>query len=356
MGNFWKSDWDGVRARHIAWWEHRGFVVSTQAPADNPHANIPKPATPETLEQEWITPEYRARKAEYDLSRTYFGGEAYPYYDTHIGPGSLALMLGSHPSFTDDSVWYHPCFDDLENAPSLLFDPNQLWFQRQRALLEHGMAISDGRFLVGMPDLIENMDTVASLRGAESLMFDLIEQPDVVKRLIAEINQVYFDVFDALYQIIRDEWGGNAFSAFRIWGPGKTGKVQCDASAMFSPKMFAEFVAPSLSEQCAWLDYSMYHLDGTQAVVHLDQLLAIESLHAIEWTPQAGIESGGDPRWYPLYRRILDAGKSVQAVGVLPEEVLPLLDATGGTGMFIIADAQTEAEARSLIESVERRR
>ncbi|MBK8021768.1 MAG: hypothetical protein IPK19_10160 [Chloroflexi bacterium] len=90
--------------------------MSTQAPADTPHANIPKPATPETLEQEWITPEYRTRKAEYDLSRTYFGGEAYPYYDTHIGPGSLALMLGSHPSFTDDSVWYHPCFDDLENA------------------------------------------------------------------------------------------------------------------------------------------------------------------------------------------------------------------------------------------------
>ncbi|MBK8021769.1 MAG: hypothetical protein IPK19_10165 [Chloroflexi bacterium] len=65
---------------------------------------------------------------------------------------------------------------------------------------------------------------------------------------------------------------------------------------------------------------------------------------------------GRRPALVSLYRRILDAGKSVQAVGVLPEEVLPLLDATGGTGMFIIADAQTEAEARSLIESVERRR
>lgn len=356
MGNFWKPDWDTVRARHIAWWEHTGFVVSTQAPADHPHAAVAKPASPETLEQAWITPEYRARKAEYELSQTYFGGEAFPYFDAHIGPGSLALMLGSRASYTDESVWYEACLDDLENAPPLRFDPDDLWFRRHVALLEYGMAISEGRFLVGMPDLIENMDTLASLRGAETLMFDLIEQPDVIKRMIREINQVYFEVFSALHQIIRDAWGGNAFSAFRIWGPGKTGKVQCDASAMFSPRMFAAFVVPALAEQCAWLDYSMYHLDGTQAVVHLDQLLEIEALDAIEWTPQAGIETGGSPRWYPLYRRILDAGKSVQAVGVLPDEVLPLLDATGGTGMFIIADAQTEAQARSLTEAVERLR
>ena len=37
-----------------------------------------------------------------------------------------------------------------------------------------------------------------------------------------------------------------------------------------------------------------------------------------------------------MYRRILDAGKSVQAVGVKPEEVVPLLDAVGGEGMYVM--------------------
>ena len=83
--------------------------------------------------------------------------------------------------------------------------------------------------------------------------------------------------------------------------------MQCDASAMFSSAMFDDFVVPALTEQCRWLDYSLYHLDGTQAMHHLDSLLAIEALDAIEWTPQAGIESGGHPRWYPLYKRIIDA-------------------------------------------------
>ena len=114
-----------------------------------------------------------------------------------------------------------------------------------------------------------------------------------------------------------------------IWGPDKTAKVQCDAAAMISPAMLAEFVVPALTEQCEWLDYSMFHLDGTQCIPHLDILLEIDALNAVKWTPQAGIEDGGDPRWYDLYRRVLAADKSIQAVRVLPHEVIPLLENVG---------------------------
>ncbi len=69
---------------------------------------------------------------------------------------------------------------------------------------------------------------------------------------------------------------------------------------------------------------------------HLDSLLNIAALDAIEWTPQAGIETGGDPRWYDLYRRILEAGKSVQVVGATTAEIRPLLDAIGSKGVYIM--------------------
>ena len=49
----------------------------------------------------------------------------------------------------------------------------------------------------------------------------------------------------------------------------KAGWATIDASAMFSTPMFRRFVAPALTAQCEWLDYSLYHLDGTQAVHHL---------------------------------------------------------------------------------------
>jgi hypothetical protein len=139
---------------------------------------------------------------------------------------------------------------------------------------------------------------------------------------------------------------------FNIWGTGRTAKVQCDASAMFSPAMFARFVLPALRAQCDWLDYSLYHLDGTAAIRHLDALLEIESLNAIEFTPEPTVPQGGSPRWVPMYRKILAAGKSVQAIQMTPEEVVPLLDAVGGKGMFIMTEARTEDDARRLEEQV----
>lgn len=47
---------------------------------------------------------------------------------------------------------------------------------------------------------------------------------------------------------------------------------------------------------------------------HLDQLLSIKSLKAIEWTPEAGKPGEADPCRFPMYRKILEAGKSVQIV------------------------------------------
>jgi hypothetical protein len=119
---------------------------------------------------------------------------------------------------------------------------------------------------------------------------------------------------------------------------------------MISPPMFREFVVPYLDEQCAWLDYAMYHLDGTQAIPQLRNLLACEHLDAIEWTPQAGLPGGGSPRWYDLYREIKAAGKSVQAIGVAFDEVEPLLDAVGHEGMYVMTSAASEADARRLLK------
>jgi hypothetical protein len=122
---------------------------------------------------------------------------------------------------------------------------------------------------------------------------------------------------------------------------------------MFSPKMFAQFVVPALTAQCEWLDHSMFHVDGHQCIPHLDLLLEIEALDAIEWTPDPQVPWGGDPRWYPMYRRILDAGKSVQAVGVQPDEVAPLLDAVGGAGMYIVARVKNEADLETIVRAAE---
>jgi hypothetical protein len=366
-----RPNWRLLRERYTNWWQRKGYIVHILAPRDHASADPTHPQAPfyhlmggldttvvdadeAAIVHAWIDAPSRARAADRYLTGICFEGNAFPYFDTQLGPGNLATFLGSAPRFFVDTVWYAPCIDDLEAHPPLQVSPDNPWLQRQKAILEAGMTVSAGRYPVSMPDLVENLDVLASLRGTQKLMVDMIERPAVVEARLAEINQAYFEVFAQCYDIIAGPWGGNVFSAFSIWGPGKTAKIQCDACVMISESMFERFVAPSLSEQCTWLDFSMYHLDGTQAMRHLDALLSIDALDAIEWTPQVSIAQGGSPDWFPLYRRILDAGKGVQIINVRPDEVIPLLDAIGTQGVFVMVNAASESEARLLTEKLHR--
>lgn len=326
------------------------------AKAGAPHEEVVAPAPPATLEARYTDAAYRAAENHYRLSRSAFPLDVLPLATTDLGPGSLALLLGSTPGFAEDTVWYNPCIEDSaepERLPALRFDERNAWWGVTEAILRRCAELARGKYLVGCPDLIENFDILASLRGGQTLMLDLIERPDWVEQKIAEINDVWFAAYERIHHLIALPDGSSAFGAFYLWGAGRTAKVQCDSSAMFSPQMYRQFVVPALAAQCQWLDHALYHLDGTQALRHLDALLGIEALDAIEWTPQAGIESGGHRRWHDLYRRILGAGKSVQIVNVEPAEVRPLLDAIGTQGVYLLIQFQDEREADAVAKLVE---
>lgn len=349
----WKHDVHRALKHHEQWWAGQGLVLGLTAPKDEPWEPLEEPVEPQSLEQRWFDPAYCAAQAEYVMSKTYCGGDALPRGRGWKAAGDLAPMLGSPVELSPETIWMHPTIDDPDNCPPLRFDASHPYVVRMLALIDAMVRTSRGRFLVAMPDLVENIDILATLRGTETLMIDMIERPEWIVHRVREINEIYFQVFDLFQQRVRDERGGNMF-CFDIWGPGRTAKVQCDACAMFGPDMFRQFAVPALTEQCRWLDYSMYHLDGETCLSNLDALLEIEPLKAVEWTPMllSRGEGGGHPKWYDLYRRILKAGKSVQAIGVKPEELIPLLDAVGPRGMYVMCHVASEDEARRLEEKV----
>ncbi len=350
-----KKDWSAAKINHTAWWERKGLVVDIRAPREYVGGAASEPVAPACLAEQYTNPVYRRDKGVYELCHTYFGGDALPLFEPILGPGSLGILLGSKPNFSKDTVWYEPCIHDPEAYGPIRFDPvGNHWLKVHKEIIEQALAGTTGQFLVAMPDLIENLDTLAALRGTEELLMDLVERQDWVHARLAEINQAFFAAFETFYQVIKDDDGGNAYVCFRVWGKGKTCKVQCDFSCMISPAMFREFVSPYLAAQCEWLDYAMYHLDGTNALQHLDNLLQIEALDAIEWTPQSGKPGGGSAEWYDLYRKIKAGGKSVQAIGVAVEEVLPLLDAVGPEGMYVMVSAPNIASAEGLLKSLGR--
>ena len=158
---------------------------------------------------------------------------------------------------------------------------------------------------------MENIDVLASLRGAQNTVYDLIDEPEEMEERIQQVTDVYFDYYDRFYDLVKDTDGSSSYTVFQIWGEGKTAKIQCDFSALMSPNQFREFIVDSLRQQARKLDHVLYHLDGPDAIKHVDALMEIEEIDALQWTSGDHGPDGTLEDWYEIYDKARRAGKSL---------------------------------------------
>ncbi len=339
----WKDNLEETKQHYLDWWNHKGLVLNMWEHFQNgvqPHADVPAPAPAKDLNQKWFDPEWRAQYLDWYVAHSCLKADILPVANTQLGPGSLAAILGGRLEGGEDTIWIHP---DPDFKEDIVFNPdNQAW-KLHKDLLRACKDKAQGHYYVGMPDLMEGLDILAALKGTDNVLIDLLTQGDVVEKQLQEINDIYFKVFDELYDIIR-EGDEMAFCYFSAWAPGKMSKFQCDISTMISEEDFRRFVQPYIRQQCQKIPYSLYHLDGVGAIRHLPALLEIDELKAIQWTPGVGEPQGGSPKWYTLYKQILAAGKSLMACWVTVDELRPLLDAIGIEGVHLEMDFHNEAE------------
>lgn len=348
----WKENWEESSKRYLDWWNQKGVLINMWEHLQNgvtPHADIPAPQPPKDLSQRWFDPEWRSNELNYYMAHSSFLADIPAIANTQLGPGSLAAILGGVLEGGEDTIWIHP---DPNPKEDIVFDPENEAWKLHKDLLKSCKKLSQGNYYVGMPDLMEGLDILAAIRGTDTVLMDTVMNPDLLEHQLRQVNDIYFKVFDELYEIIRegDEMG---FCYFSIWGPGKVSKLQSDISIMISEEDFLRFAIPYLREQCQRIDYTLYHLDGVGAIRHLDALLELEELNAIQWTPGVGEPQGGDSKWYDLYKKILAAGKSIMPCWVTLNELKPLLDNVGTNGVNILMDFKNEKEIETALKIVE---
>ena len=78
-----------------------------------------------------------------------------------------------------------------------------------------------------------------------------------------------------------------------------------------SPNQFREFIVDSLRQQARKLDHVLYHLDGPDAIKHVDALMEIEEIDALQWTSGDHGPDGTLEDWYEIYDKARRAGKSL---------------------------------------------
>lgn len=350
--NTWKANLEETKKRYVNWWNHKGIIVNMWEHFQEgvtPHADIPAPHPPKDLNQKWFDPEWRADYLDWYVAHSCLKADMLPVANTQLGPGSLAAILGGVFEGGEDTIWIHP---DPNYSDQLTFNREHPNWLLHKQLLQACKKKAQGHYYVGMPDLMEGLDVLAAMKGTDKVLLDTVMQPEVLEEQMRFINKVYFEVFDELYDIIR-EGDEMAFCYFSSWAPGKMTKLQSDISTMISVEDYRRFVQPFIREQCQKIDYTLYHLDGVGAIHHLPALLEIEELNAVQWTPGVGQPQGGDPKWYDLYRQILDAGKSIMACWVTLDELKPLLDNIGGDGVHLEMDFHNEDEVEKALRIVE---
>jgi hypothetical protein len=350
---FDKHRWERTRENYGLWWEgqlKRPLIHVTLYGRD---PGRPEPSLPyygfTSFYDFAVTPEAIVDRWDHNLGTLEFLGDGFPGIWPNFGPGVMAAFLGANVTNGIDTTWFHP--RELRDIQDLRFEytPDNPWLERIKAICRAALERWEGQVQIGMTDLGGNLDILSTFRPNERLLLDLFDHPQEVKRLTWEAHYLWWRYFNEINAVLRPVNPGY-MGWLAVFSDKPTYPLQCDFAYMLGPDMFNEFVKPELAESCRKLSHALYHLDGVGQLPHLDSLLGIKELKAIQWVPGEG--KPGHKEWPEVYRKIRDAGKLIQVWGSL--DVLDTLAAQLGSAegiiMHVWLDIARKREAEEFLE------
>lgn len=310
-----------------------------------------------SLRERWLDVEYQVDRMIAEVSRHDHVGDTLPIVMPNVGPELSSTPLGAELEFGETTSWSDPMIDDVEQWADIANRPADFENPYWRAIQDMTrLAIEkrEGRYLVGLADLHGNYDLLAGLREPEMLCMDLIDRPDLVDAAAKRAASVMTECFERNHALIA-EAGLGSISWTHCYHHGPAYIPSCDFWCMLSAPHAREFVLPRIVEEMRPLDRSIFHLDGPQAERHLDLLLELDDLDAVQWVYGAG--GGPATRWIDTYRRIRDGGKAMHLAVDHGDEALTILDAIGPAGVWIEVrePLDTTHEANAFLDEVAKR-
>lgn len=318
------------------------------------------------FKREWNKPSFIATEPaekildifEKEIGYIYYGGLAVPYFWSNFGPDVFSSFIGVGMNYSADSDstswadWSEPFLPDYSNLSSLKIDNENSLYKKHLNLLSLAAERGKNRYLVGNTDLHAGFDSLAVLRGGpDKAAMDLVDNPAGVKKAMQALFHVWQKVYDDYYNVVKDSQAGT-ISWIPVWALGKKFYVvQNDFSCLVSPAMYREFLLEELLGEIEYLDYSIYHLDGVEALQHLDMLLDIPKLNAIQWIPGARFADEGIGKWLTLYKKIQEKKKAIVVYPKI-EEIDLVLNNLKPEGLMIFIDAGSEEEAKTILKKL----
>ncbi|HEY9077663.1 MAG TPA: hypothetical protein VIO61_14110 [Anaerolineaceae bacterium] len=327
-------DFPSIAKRYDAWWE--GEILDRPIFQFNANTN---PARPITRRLEYLfEPDRWYEEKMLDLKQVKLVGDALPAVRPDFGPVVLGVLFGGKGEFYEDTTWVHPMInDDWSSAPDWSLNPNHPWWIQLLKLANLVAEQGKGRYLFFMPNLGGSADILLNLRGSQQLCLDVIDQPE---KIVAAINAIYPAWREALHCLLTIAMQHKVGFTYHpvVWSSKVNSVFECDFNYLIGKRDFERLLLPDLARQAGTVSRAMFHLDGPGAAKHIDALLAVPQIQAIQYVPGAGNSA---LEWIPMYKKIQAARKALQII-CTPGEVLRLCEELKPEGLALSGSAGVE--------------
>jgi hypothetical protein len=309
--------------------------------AKNPLARCVPVSRHSTYKDRWMDVDFQVELALADAENTVCMGDALPINSPKLGPDFFPALYGGEVIFEDTTSYIKPFLKDWADAGSLSFSRQHPYWLKVEELYAALLEAGRNKFYMGWPDLHPGADCLVGLRGPQEMAVDLYDEPEAIKKMLAQVTRDFFETFDFYYN--RLTAAGHPCTGWpRMISTRKWHVPSCDFAYMIGPEQFNEFFLEGIREECNFLEASLFHLDGIGSLKHLDSLLSIDSLSAVQWVWGDG--KGCVTDWLDVFKKIQAAGKGIQLVYVQPEHLDCLMENLRPEGVWVKLDNITSVE------------
>ena len=280
-----------------------------------------------------------------------FHGETFPVFFPNLGPEIYPAFYGADLVFSEVTSYAEPLVEDWTQIDKPRLDMGNEYFKKIEELTRHALERCERLFMVGYTDLHPGIDCAAAWRAPQVFCLDLFDNPEGVQHL-AELAigdfQMIFDHFDAILkeqQQLSVSWMG-------IPSFGKMHIPSCDFSSLISPDFFEQFGLPILEREVKLMSRNIFHVDGAGVAKHLDAILSVPEVHALQWVQGVG-DDYPIMQWVPFIKEYQAKGLPM-VIDLAKEDIDAFIDAMEPEGLFLWVATECEEEEIEILNRVEK--
>jgi hypothetical protein len=349
-----KPDFEKSLARIEAWFNHetldRPPVRFAEHNAEYAASHTMAGRTWSNLKARWFDAEYQVDYFLETIRNRTFCGETFPVFFPNLGPNVYAAFHGGQLEFGEVTSWIEHSVRDWSDIEHVKFRRDNEYFRGIENLMRVALEKCAGRFMVGYTDLHGSLDCVADWRDPQQLCVDLVDAPDKVHEMLAIANENFLPVFDH-YDSVLKAHGQLSVTWMGIPTLGKMHIPSCDFTSMTSTEAFCQFYLPTLQREVRHMTHNIFHVDGKGMLRHLDHILAVPQIQAIQW-----VQGVGDDlpilQWLHVIRKIQAAGKGV-VLDLQLDELEPFIAAMKPDGLYLCLAAD-ERDQPDILKRLEK--